>query len=106
MIILTDKNFEEEVLGSKVPVMVDFWSEWCAPCKVQMPLVEEMAEEYGDKMRFGKLEAGDNPEIPAKYQILSIPAIAVFKYGKLLELKTGLQKKESLKKMVEKVIAD
>lgn len=100
LIVFTDNNFEQEVLNSDKPVFIDFWSAYCQPCKVQMPIVEEIAGEYSDKIKFGKFEVGDNPEIPAKYQILSIPALAIFKNGKIVEYKTGLQKKDTLKKML------
>ena len=102
--VLTDKNFTEEVEKADTPVFVDFYSTYCEPCKIQMPIVEEIAKEYaGKKIKFGKLEAGDNPEVPAKYEILSIPALAIFHNGKLTELKIGLQKKDSLKKMIDQV---
>lgn len=101
---LTDKNFTEEVLQSRIPFFVDFWSTYCEPCKIQMPIVEELAKEYAGKLKFGKLEAGDNAEIPAKYQIMTIPALAVFKNGKLSELKLGLQSKNSLKKMIDSAL--
>lgn len=102
--VFTDKNFEEEVEKSPEPVFVDFWSTYCTPCKIQMPIVEEVAKEYKGKMKFGKLEVADNSDIPVKYQILSIPALAVFQKGKLTNLKLGLQNKESLKEMIDKVL--
>ena len=104
LVDLTDKNFEEEIEIAGGPVFVDFWSNYCEPCKIQMPIVEEVAKEYSGKLKFGKLEAGDNPETPAKYQIMSIPALAVFQNGKLLQLKIGLQSKESIKKMLDSVL--
>lgn len=98
--VLTDKNFDEEVLKSQKPVLIDFWSAWCQPCKIQMPIVEDLSKEYGDKIEFCKLEAGENPDTPAKYQVMSIPAIALFNEGKLLGLNTGLQNKNSIKKLI------
>ena len=104
MTILTDKNFKEEVEVSGKPVFVDFWSTWCEPCKAQMPVVEAIAKEYAGKIKICKMEVGDNPEIPAKYQIMSIPSLAIFQNGKICKLKTGLQNKSSLKRMIEEVI--
>lgn len=104
LMTLTDSNFEKEVETSDKPVFIDFWSAYCQPCKIQMPIIEEIAEEYRGRLKVCKFEVGDNPEIPAKYQILSIPALAVFQNGKLSQLKTGLQNKEKLKKMIDTVI--
>jgi thioredoxin 1 len=100
-VVLTDKNFADEVEKVAEPVFVDFWSEWCEPCKIQGPIVDELADEYAGKIKIGKLEAGNNPEVPAKYQIMSIPALAIFKDGKIVVLKNGLQTRESLKKMID-----
>lgn len=103
--VLTDKNFDEEVLKSKNPVLIDFWSAWCQPCKIQMPIVEEIAAAYPGKIKFCKLEAGENPDTPAKYKVMSIPAIALFKDGKLLDLKTGLQNKDNITKLIKDHLA-
>ena len=90
--VFTDKNFEKEVERTGKPVFVDFWSAYCEPCKIQMPVVEEIAKESSGKIKAGEFEVGGNPDIPAKYQILSIPALAIFQNGKISQLKFGLQK--------------
>lgn len=104
MQIFTDKNFKEEVEKSELPVLVDFWSEWCQPCKIQSPIIEELADEYSGKIKIGKIEVGENPDTAVKYQIMSIPAIMVFKNGKIIESKTGLQNKNSLQKTLANLL--
>ena len=100
----TDKNFNDEVEKSETPVLVDFWSEWCSPCKIQTPIIEELAIEYAGRVKIGKIEVGKNPDTAVKYQIMSIPCLAVFKDGKMIESKTGLQKKDPLKEMIDKLL--
>lgn len=99
--ILTDSNFQKEITESDKPVFVDFWSSYCEPCKKQMTVVEEIAEKYSDKYKVCKIEVSDNPETPAKLQIMSIPALAIFREGKLTRLKLGFQNKQNLKKMLD-----
>ncbi len=101
--IFTDKNFKDEVELSDKPVLVDFWSEWCSPCKAQTPIIDELAKEYKDKIKIGKLEVGDNPDTAVKYKIMSIPALALFKNGKIVESKSGLQSKQALQKILDKL---
>lgn len=101
---VTDKNFNEEVLQSEKPVLVDFWATWCGPCQMLGPVVEELSEEMGDKMKIVKLEVDSNPETAEKYEIMSVPSLKVFKNGKVVKEFTGLQNKEILKKELENLI--
>lgn len=99
----TDKNFVLEVEKSTTPVLVDFWSEWCSPCKIQTPIIEELAKEYKDKIKIGKIEVGENPDTAVKYKIMSIPALLIFKDGKVIESRTGLQSKSALKAILDRI---
>ena len=82
---LTDGNFEQEVLKSDQPVLVDFWAEWCGPCRMIGPVVEEMAGEYDGKAKIGKVNVDSNPEVSVKYGIRSIPALLIFKNGEVVD---------------------
>lgn len=82
---LTDGNFEQEVLKSDQPVLVDFWAEWCGPCRMIGPVVEEMAGEYDGKAKIGKVNVDLNPEVSVKYGIRSIPALLIFKDGEVVD---------------------
>jgi thioredoxin 1 len=104
VIDVTDKTFSTEVLKSKKPVLVDFWAPWCGPCRIQGPVVEEAATELGGKMKFVKLDTQANPEVASKYGINAIPALYVFKKGKVVEQVVGLRPKEQLLELVKKHI--
>lgn len=96
-IVLTEANFNEQVLKSDVPVLVDFWAPWCGPCKIMGPIIEEVAKELeGKPVKIGKMNVDDNPEAPAKYGIMSIPTIIIFKNGQPVEQLVGVQAKEKL----------
>ena len=82
---LTDANFDMEVLKSDKPVLIDFWAVWCGPCKMIAPVVEEIAKEYDGKLKVGKLDVDNNPEVSMKFGIRSIPTLMVFKGGKVVE---------------------
>lgn len=102
-ITFTDANFEEEVLKSNVPVLVDFWAPWCGPCQMMGPIVEEIAEEYkGKPVKIGKLNVDENGEIAGKYNIMSIPSFVVFKKGEAVDQVTGGVQKEKLIEVIEK----
>jgi len=101
-IILTDDNFEAEVLKSEVPVFVDFWAPWCGPCQMMGPIVAELAEEYGGKVKVAKMNVDESQVTPGKYQIMSIPSFLVFKGGEKVDQTVGGVTKEKLKEMIDK----
>jgi thioredoxin 1 len=90
----TDDKFESEVLGSDQPVLVDFWAEWCGPCRLLTPTIEELASELGESAKVGKLNVDENPATAAKYRISSIPSVLVFRDGELVETLVGVQSKQ------------
>ena len=93
---LNDANFDEIVLKSQKPVMVDFWAEWCGPCRLVSPIVNEMAQEYKEKAVIGKVDVDNNPGISAKYGIRSIPTILFFKDGEIVNKQVGAVPKSNL----------
>lgn len=98
----TDGNFETSVLKSGEPVLVDFWAEWCGPCKRLGPTIDALAGEYAGKVTIGKLNVDDNPDTAVKFQIRGIPAVLLFKDGKVVEQVVGLQPKEAFKEAIDK----
>lgn len=102
--IFTDDNFEEEVLKSELPVLVDFFAEWCGPCKMLGPIVEELAGEYDGKVKIGKLDVDANPTVAGKYGVQSIPTLIFFKGGEEGEKLMGFQSKEALKEKLDALL--
>ncbi len=102
---LSDKNFEQEVLKSPQPVLVDFFAEWCGPCKIQAPIIEELAEEYKDQIKVGVLDIDQSQEAANKYQVTSIPTLVIFNKGQEVERFMGLQQKGVLKEKLDKLIS-
>jgi thioredoxin 1 len=101
-IILTDDNFDEEVLKSDIPALVDFWAEWCGPCKLMGPTVEELAKEYKGRAKVGKLNVDQHPAIAEKYGIRGIPTLILFRKGEVSEQLVGVQSKEKLIELFDK----
>ncbi len=102
-IIFTDANFEAEALNSDKPVLVDCYADWCGPCKMQGPIVEELAAEMSGKAKIGKLNVDQNPAVAEKYGVMSIPTILIIKGGEVKNTLVGLQGKETLKGELDKL---
>ena len=100
----TDSNFENEVLKSDNPVLVDFWAPWCGPCKAIGPIVEEIAGQYKDSVKIMKLNVDDNQKMAAHFGVLSIPTLILFKEGKVLEKIVGLVPKAKLEDLIKKAL--
>jgi len=99
-VVVTDNTFETEVLKSELPVLVDFWAEWCAPCKMIAPAVEELAKSYDGKMKFAKLDVDNNNKTALQYGVMSIPTLIIFKDGQEKERIVGAVPKGQLEKKV------
>ena len=97
----TDGNWDKEVLGSDQPVLVDFWAEWCVPCKTLVPAIEAVAEQFNGRLKVGKLNVEENAQVPYRYNITTLPTLMIFKRGQVSEQRIGLLSKENLVKLVE-----
>lgn len=100
-IIIDESNFNAEVLQSKKPVLVDFWAQWCGPCRMVAPVVEELAEEYDGRVTFGKVDVDKNAKIASQFGIMSIPTLIIFKDGKPMSNLVGFRPKEHLKQSLD-----
>ena len=99
--VLTADNFEQEVLHSDKPVLVDFWAGWCAPCMMLSPIISEIAEEYGAKIKVGKINVDEQPELASQFGVSSIPMLLVFSGGKIVNAAVGLRPKEQILEMLK-----
>ena len=104
-ITFTDQNFKQEVLDSKTPVLVDFWAEWCQPCRIVSPIVEELAKEYEGKLKVGKLNVDENGHTSQHYGIMSIPSLLIFKDGQVVKQMVGAQSKDNFKKEIDQALS-
>lgn len=96
IVTITNDNFEEEVLACKTPVLLDFWAEWCMPCKMQSPILDAFAEEMGDKIKVGKVNVDEEAALALKYQIMSIPTLVLMDKGVFAKRVSGVQQVEAL----------
>ncbi|MEO1045110.1 MAG: thioredoxin [Pseudomonadota bacterium] len=101
---VTDADFQSDVLGAEGPVLVDFWAEWCGPCKMIGPALEELSDELGDKVTITKVNIDENPDAPAKYGVRSIPTMILFNKGEIVETKLGAAPKNQLKAWLESAL--
>lgn len=104
-VTFTDQNFEQEVIKNNLPVLVDFWAPWCAPCRIVSPIVEELAKEYEGKLKVGKLNVDENPDNASRYGVMSIPSLIIFKNGQPVKTIIGAQGKENFKRAIDEVLA-
>lgn len=101
VVIITDDNFESEVINSEKPVLIDYWATWCGPCKMVGPIVEEMAIEFSDKLKVGKLDVDSNQASAVKFNVMSIPTLAIFKEGEMVAQQVGALSKKQLTEFIE-----
>jgi thioredoxin 1 len=101
---VTDASFDADVLGSPKPVLVDFWAEWCSPCRLVTPVLEEIASEHPDEITIAKLNIDENPGVPQQYQVLKIPTLLLFKDGDLIKQIIGAKPKAALLSELEEVL--
>tara|TARA_B100000809_G_C14922816_1_gene454008 strand:- start:197 stop:523 length:327 start_codon:yes stop_codon:yes gene_type:complete len=98
---LTDETFEKEVLQSNIPVLVDYWAEWCGPCKMIAPILDSLADEYAGKLKISKLNIDDNQQVPQKYGVRGIPTLMIFKNGNVEATKVGALSKSQLTAFID-----
>ena len=101
---VSDDNFETEIMNSDLPAMVDFWAEWCGPCKMVGPLVEELANEYTGKIKVAKMDVDKNPQTPIKFGIRNIPTLILFKDGEVAQTIVGAQPKSNIENELKKIL--
>lgn len=101
---VTDANFESEVVKSGVPVLVDFWAEWCGPCRVMSPIIDQVAPLYKGRLKFGKLNVDENQEAPTKFGVMNIPTMILFKNGREAERLVGAMSQDDLQKKIDKAL--
>lgn len=98
---ISDASFNQEVIEAKGPVLVDFWADWCGPCRAIAPVLDDLAAEYGEQLSIRKLDADANPQTPAQFGVRSIPTLILFKDGKAIETLTGLNGKKTIKATID-----
>jgi thioredoxin 1 len=103
---VSDSSFQNDVLNSKIPVVVDFWAEWCGPCKMIAPALEELSNEFGEKVTVAKINIDENPGIPQKYGVRGVPTLMIFSQGQVAATKVGALPKSKIKEWIESSISD
>jgi thioredoxin 1 len=101
---VTDANFDQEVLQSDLPIVIDFWAEWCAPCRAIAPIVKDLAAQYDGKVKVVKMNIDENPGTPGKYGVRALPTVLAFKGGTVVEQITGARPKSAFEDMVQKLV--
>jgi len=104
MIEINEANFQQQVLDSEKVVLIDFWAPWCAPCRMVVPILEALSEQYGDRVVIGKVNVDENIQIAGKYNIRGIPTLLLFKNGQVVEQIVGASPKETIARMIDKHI--
>lgn len=104
IINVTDSNFEQEVLSSEIPVLLDYWAEWCGPCKMIAPILNDIADEYSGKIKVAKINIDENPSTPAKFGVRGIPTLMIFKSGSIEATKVGAMSKSQLSAFIDSTI--
>ncbi len=97
---ITADNFEEEVINSKIPVLIDFWATWCGPCQMQGPVVDEVADEFAGKLKVGKINVDEEGSLAQKYSVMSIPTLILFQNGEVIKKEMGFHSLEEIKTMI------
>ena len=103
-VTITGANFDGEVLGSPLPVLLDFWAPWCAPCRMLAPILEEVADEYAGRVKVGKINVDDESDLAAKHGVVSIPSLVVYKEGKIVRQESGARPKHELENLFKDLI--
>jgi len=104
IVTLTDSNFDPEVIKSSTPVLVDFWAEWCGPCKMVAPILDELATEYNGKLKIGKVNIDEHQPLATQYGIRAIPTLLIFKQGQVVDQVVGLRSKKDFKSKLDRVL--
>ncbi len=102
---VTDQNFEDEVLKSDKPAIIDFWAEWCAPCRQIAPIIKQLADQYGDQVKIVKMDIDSNPSTPGQYGVRAIPTVLAFKDGQVAQQLQGARPKADFEAMVDKLLS-
>lgn len=101
---VSEKDFKTLVLDSQIPVLVDFWAVWCGPCRMVAPVIDELSEDYKDKVGFAKINVDESPKIASSYSVMSIPTVIIFKDGKPYEQVVGYRPKKDIQKIIDKAL--
>jgi thioredoxin 1 len=101
---VTDQNFETEILESEIPAVIDFWAEWCAPCRAIAPIIKDLADQYGDRVKIVKMNVDECPGTPGKYGVRAIPTVLAFRGGQVVEQLQGARPKAAFEEMIKKLL--